>query len=51
MQAALIIYRADATKNMTNFDRSAIWIDDLQPAFGEPQFFFDKSRYETTMIC
>jgi hypothetical protein len=23
------------------FDERATWLDDLQPAFGEPEFFFD----------
>jgi KamA family protein len=32
------------------FDPNAIWIDDLEPAFGEPLFFYDKSGFKTSMI-
>ncbi len=27
------------------FNPDAIWIDDLEPAFGEPQFFFEEEEY------
>ncbi|HKI87417.1 MAG TPA: hypothetical protein VKA38_00225, partial [Draconibacterium sp.] len=27
------------------FDSEAIWIDDLEPAFGESQFFFEDEKY------